>query len=141
MKKFGFESAAQALKGLSPSAQERLLQNIAKTNLELASQLRDSLFGFEKISQIYGQDVYKLVDNVDKLKLLLTLRLVSDSIKNHIFSNLPSQKSKILKQELEEMSPQPRTKVEEAQSSISATIQRLAKNGTIRLIEENEEYV
>ena len=68
----------------------------------------------KKISQIYGQDVYKLVDNVDKLKLLLAISDLSRTLSKIIFLViLPSKKSKILKQELEEMSPQPRTKVEE----------------------------
>jgi flagellar motor switch protein FliG len=127
----GVETVAEIL-NISDRATERsLLENLAQETPELVEEIRRLMFVFEDITKLSNKDVQSLLKNVDKSQLAMALKGASESLKEKILSNMTSQASEVLKEEMEYLGAVKLSAVEQVQQQIVDIVRRLEDMGEI----------
>lgn len=68
----------------------------------------------------------------------MSLRKTSQEVKDHIFKNLSGRRATQLQESIENLGPQPISKVQEAQKEIVQKILELEKAGKLVIIRDND---
>ncbi|MCE3010250.1 MAG: hypothetical protein LW875_06535 [Proteobacteria bacterium] len=129
----GLHHALAALQGLDPTAQAKLLENLAKKDPKLAEALRDELFQFEDIAHLSKADFKKLWFEIPKATWLMALRAAPNSVLKFIAGGLTQRGYEQLAEDLKTLGPQPLSKVQTAQKELLKEIREMAKQGKISL--------
>jgi flagellar motor switch protein FliG len=116
----GFQSALETIKGLSPDERERLLENMAKQDPELVAELRASLFHFNDLVDLSGDQIRGLIDQVSDQDWALAFRNASDEVKEYVYAQMTKRRAETLRDLVDELGPQPLSKVQEAQAKIAS---------------------
>ncbi|MEZ4872086.1 MAG: FliG C-terminal domain-containing protein [Bdellovibrionales bacterium] len=136
---FGFQSALEALRGLSAEEQERLLSEIAQKDPETAKLLRDSIFTFEDLSRVNSKGIQNLLQNTDDRIWPLALRFASDDVIKNLKSNMSQRRFSELESNILSLGPQPKSKVLEAQKTIMDIAKELKERGLLVVVENDED--
>jgi flagellar motor switch protein FliG len=137
----GVESLADILNLAGRSTERNVLDAIAETHAGLAEEIRARLFTFDDIVILSDRDMQILLRDVDQKDLVLALRGVADNVKDTIVRNMSTRGAQMLLEDMEAMTGQPKSLVEEAQSRIVAAVRRLDESGTITLARSEEDEV
>ena len=89
MPKFdGVKEAILALQGLDGSAQKRILEEISKSDPEMAAQLRQKLVSMEDLINLNPNMIRDLLSFISPSKLGITLKTCSPELVDHFKTNL-----------------------------------------------------
>jgi flagellar motor switch protein FliG len=127
----GIQSAAEMLNQLDRQSREKLLAQVAGRDPVLAEKIRQKMFVFEDLVKLEGRDLQILLREVSQEKLVVALRNVDDSFKQIIFKNLSTRAAQSLREELEEQSPQPLSKITRIQRELLDLVQEMIRLGRI----------
>ena len=109
-----------------------LMTSIEQRDPQVAAEVKRLMFMFEDIMYIDDRSVQRILREVDKKDLTLTLKIADEKLKLKIFSNISERAADMMKEELQFMGPVRLRDVEAAQARIIEVIRQL---------EENEEIV
>jgi len=109
-----------------------LMGSIEQRDPQAASEVKRLMFMFEDVLYIDDRSVQRILREVDKKDLTLSLKIADEKLKQKIFSNMSERASDMVKEELQFMGPVRLRDVEAAQTRIIEVIRQL---------EENEEIV
>jgi flagellar motor switch protein FliG len=129
----GVKSLADILNHSDRSTERNVLDELAKTESELAEEVRLLLFTFEDIVKLDDRSIQMVLKEVDQKDLAIALRGVSDDVRNRIFSNMSERGAELLKEEMEFQPPQRKRVIEEAQGRIVGVVRRLEEAGAVVL--------
>ena len=110
-----------------------MLDELAKTEAELAEEVRLLLFTFEDIVKLDDRSIQMVLKEVDQKDLAIALRGVSEDVRSRIFSNMSERGAELLKEEIEFQPPQRKRIIEEAQGRIVGVVRRLEEAGAVVL--------
>ena len=127
----GVKSLADILNSSDRTTERNVLDELAKSNGELAEEIRLLLFTFEDIVKLDDRSIQMVLKEVDQKDLAIALRGVSDEVRNRIFSNMSERGAELLREEIEFQPPQRKRVVEEAQGRIVGVVRRLEEAGAI----------
>ena len=127
----GVKSLADILNHSDRSTERNVLDELARTEGELAEQVRLLLFTFEDVVKLDDRSIQMVLKEVDQKDLAIALRGVSEDVRARIFSNMSERGSELLREEIDFQPPQRRRVVEEAQGRIVAVVRRLEEGGAI----------
>lgn len=127
----GIHTLVEILNVVGRSTERAIIEELEKTQPELAEEIKASLFTFEDIVTLAATDVQKVLREVDHDELVMALKGVSDSLRNFIFGNVSSRAAESLKEDIEFIGPARLSVVEEAQQKIVSVIRRLDEQGEI----------
>ncbi|HWK27762.1 MAG TPA: flagellar motor switch protein FliG [Solirubrobacter sp.] len=127
----GVKSLADILNSSDRTTERNVLDELAKSNGELAEEIRLLLFTFEDIVKLDDRSIQMVLKEVDQKDLAIALRGVSEDVRNRIFSNMSERGAELLREEIEFQPPQRRRVVEEAQGRIVGVVRRLEEAGAI----------
>ena len=127
----GVKSLADILNNSDRSTERNVLDELAKTDGELADEVRLLLFTFEDIVKLDDRSIQLVLREADQKDLALALRGVNDDVKERILSNMSERGAQMLVEEMAYMPPQRKRVVEEAQGRIVGVIRRLEESGEI----------
>ena len=114
-------------------AQAKFLMNsIEQRDPRVAAEVKRLMFMFEDVLYIDDRSVQRILREVDKKDLTLSLKIADEKLKQKIFSNMSERASEMVKEELQFMGPVRLRDVEAAQTRIIEVIRQL---------EESEEIV
>ena len=129
----GVKSLADILNHSDRSTERNVLDELAKTESELAEEVRLLLFTFEDVVKLDDRSIQMVLKEVDQKDLAIALRGVSEDVRGRIFSNMSERGSELLKEEIEFQPPQRKRVIEEAQGRIVGVVRRLEEAGAVVL--------
>jgi flagellar motor switch protein FliG len=127
----GVKSLADILNNSDRSTERNVLDELAKTDGELADEVRLLLFTFEDVVKLDDRSIQMVLKEVDQKDLAIALRGVSDEVRDRIFGNMSERGAELLKEEIDFQPPQRKRVVEEAQGRIVGVVRRLEEAGAI----------
>ena len=137
----GLEKVAEILNRVDHSTQQSILEEIEKTNPELASEIKKKMFVFDDLVNIEDRGMQILLKHIKMEDLLLALKTASDAIKDKIFKNVSERVSEMIKEDLEIMGPVRLRDVEKAQQTIIETARLLESEGKLVIPKKGEEEI
>lgn len=129
----GVSTLVEILNSVGRGTEKNIISVLEANQPDLAEDIKGRLFTFEDIVTLERGDVQKVLRAVKSEDLTLSLKGVSDDIKNFIYQNLSSRAVETLKEDLQFMGPARLSAVEEAQRNIVAEIRILDERGEIYL--------
>jgi flagellar motor switch protein FliG len=129
----GVKSLADILNHSDRTTERNVLDELAKTEAELAEEVRLLLFTFEDVVKLDDRSIQMVLKEVDQKDLAIALRGVSDDVRNRIFSNMSERGAELLREEIEFQPPQRKRVIEEAQGRIVGVVRRLEEAGAVVL--------
>jgi flagellar motor switch protein FliG len=127
----GVKSLADILNNSDRSTERNVLDELAKSDGELADEVRLLLFTFEDVVKLDDRSIQMVLKEVDQKDLAIALRGVSEEVRNRIFGNMSERGAELLKEEIDFQPPQRKRVVEEAQGRIVGVVRRLEEAGAI----------
>ena len=129
----GVKSLADILNHSDRTTERNVLDELAKTEAELAEEVRLLLFTFEDVVKLDDRSIQMVLKEVDQKDLAIALRGVSDDVRSRIFSNMSERGAELLREEIEFQPPQRKRVIEEAQGRIVGVVRRLEEAGAVVL--------
>src|ERR671923_1184330 len=129
----GVKSLADILNHSDRSTERNVLDELAKTEGELAEEVRLLLFTFEDVVKLDDRSIQMVLKEVDQKDLAIALRGVEEGVRSRIFSNMSERGAELLKEEIDFQPPQRRRVIEEAQGRIVGVVRRLEEAGAVVL--------
>jgi len=127
----GVKSLADILNNADRSTERNVLDELAKTDGDLAEEVRMLLFTFEDVVKLDDRSIQMVLKEVDQKDLAIALRGVNEDVRSRIFSNMSERGAELLREEIEFQPPQRKRVVEEAQGRIVGVVRRLEEAGAI----------
>jgi flagellar motor switch protein FliG len=129
----GVKSLADILNHSDRTTERNVLDELAKTEAELAEEVRLLLFTFEDVVKLDDRSIQMVLKEVDQKDLAIALRGVSEDVRGRIFSNMSERGAELLREEIEFQPPQRKRVIEEAQGRIVGVVRRLEEAGAVVL--------
>lgn len=121
----GTKSIATILNKTSISLSKEIMEKLERKNEDIATEIKRLMFLFEDIIRIQDNSIQKILRNVDRKDLALSLKNADDKLKEKIFGNMSERAAELLKEELEMMGMVKLKDVEGAQAKIIDIIKDL----------------
>ncbi|GAB1429807.1 flagellar motor switch protein FliG [Ignavibacteria bacterium] len=128
----GAHLVASILNKTTTATAKTLLESIEEKDPNMGMEIKRLMFLFEDIVLIDDKGIQRLLRDIDKRDLALSLKVSDEKIREKIFKNMSERASAVIKEELEFMPPVKLKDVEAAQMRIVEVVKRL---------EEREEIV
>jgi len=129
----GSKSLAAVLNRTSVGLSKEILTGIEEKDPDVAGEIKRLMFMFEDIINIQDKDIQKIMRDIDRKDLALSLKIADEKLKQKIFSNMSERASDLLKEELQYMGKVKLKEVESAQARIIDVIKNLEESGEIAL--------
>jgi flagellar motor switch protein FliG len=127
----GVRSLADILNHADRPTERNVLETLARSDEDLAEEIRALLFTFEDIVKLDDRALQAVLKGVDDADLALALRGVPDEVREKVLANVSERRSELLAEEIEYQPPQRKSVVEEAQSQVVAEVRRLEEDGEL----------
>ena len=126
-----FKTVAQMLNVCDPSLTKSVLERLNKEQPALANEIQALMFVFEDLVKIDAKGMQKVLAEVDKADLTLSLRAAPPDIKNKLLDNLSSRAREAIMEEMELMGPKPLSEIEAAQKRILQLVRGMEERGEL----------
>jgi flagellar motor switch protein FliG len=127
----GVKSLADILNHSDRTTERNVLDELAKTESELADEVRLLLFTFEDVVKLDDRSIQMVLKEVDQKDLAIALRGVNEDVRSRIFSNMSERGAELLREEIDFQPPQRKRVIEEAQGRIVGVVRRLEEAGAV----------
>ena len=127
----GVKSLAEILNHADRPTERNVLDSLTEADEELAAEVRRLLFVFEDITKLDDRSIQLVLREADQKDLALSLRGVSEEVKDRLLGNMSERGAQMLLEEMEYQPPQRKRVVEEAQGRIVAIVRRLEEAGAL----------
>jgi flagellar motor switch protein FliG len=129
----GTKTLATILNRLNVSMSKDILDKMDSRDSDVALEIKRLMFLFEDIINIQDKDIQKILKEVDRKDLALSLKVTDEKLKEKIFSNMSERAADLLKEELQFMGMVKLKEVELAQGKIIDVVKSLEETGEISL--------
>lgn len=129
----GTKSLATILNRTNVSVSKEILAQIELLDPDIAMEIKRLMFLFDDIIHIQNKDIQRILKEVDRRDLALSLKIADEKLRDKIFSNMSERAAELLKEELQFMGPMKLKEVEAAQARIVDIIKRLEEQEEITL--------
>ncbi|PID62480.1 MAG: flagellar motor switch protein FliG [Ignavibacteriae bacterium] len=126
----GPQSVANILNRVNVSMNKEIIASIQDKDEDVGLEIKRLMFLFDDIIHLQDRDIQRILKEVDRKDLGLSLKVAEDRVQEKIFSNMSERASELLKEELQFMGPVKLKEVEAAQARIV---------DQIKILEEQEE--
>lgn len=129
----GTKSLAAVLNRTNVSLSKEILSGLEQKDSDVAGEVKRLMFLFDDIVNIQDKDLQKIMREVDRKDLALSLKIADDKLRQKIFANMSERASDLLKEELQYMGMVKLKEVEAAQAKIIDIVKALEESGEISL--------
>lgn len=138
----GAKTAANIMNFLETSKGEQMMDEITKSDEQLATRIQDLMFVFENLIDIDDRGMQELLRGVASDRLLLALKGADERLKEKVFKNMSQRAADMLKDDMAARGPVKVSDVEAAQKEILLIARKMSDAGTLALGgSQGEEYV
>lgn len=138
---WGLTQAVEALSHLEGEAREKLLLQLKAMDPEVAEELDKRMFRFEDLMLVNEKGLAELLRDISEPKLCLSLRGAHPSLLEKIFSCFSGRKIQMLSESIQDMGPQPKSKVDEARAEIIAEAKKRIQDGRMVIASKSDPLV
>ncbi|MBN1301149.1 MAG: flagellar motor switch protein FliG [Melioribacteraceae bacterium] len=129
----GVKSLAQILNRTKVSFSKEILDELMDYDPDVGVEIKRQMFLFDDLINLQDRDMQKVLREIDRKDLTLSLKVADEKLKEKIFSNMSERASDLLKEELEYMGMVKLKEVEAAQARIIDVVKSLEESGEISL--------
>jgi flagellar motor switch protein FliG len=116
----------------------RLLTSLEGVSPEHAAMVRKHMFTFADLIRVTGTSIQALLQECDKSRLAMALKLSDESARQKFVSNMSERQAKMFREELDSGGTPNKAQVEEAQKEIVLLAKALSTAGLLSLEAEAE---
>jgi flagellar motor switch protein FliG len=127
----GARSVAAILNAVPGPSGKAVLGHIESIDPQLASDVKRLMFTFEDMLAVDDRGIQRVLREVDKKDLALSLKIASDAMKEKIFGNMSERARDLLQEELGYLGPVRLKEVEAAQGRIVDVVKQLEEQGEV----------
>jgi flagellar motor switch protein FliG len=127
----GTKSVAAILNAIPGPNSKAALEHLESIDTQVASDVKRLMFTFEDLLAVDDRGIQRVLREVDKKDLALSLKIASDAVKEKIFGNMSERARDLLKEELGYLGPVRLKEVEAAQGRIVDVVKQLEEQGEI----------
>ena len=114
----GAQLVANILNKSNNASAKSMIENIEEKDFGLSVEIKRLMFLFEDIVLIDDKGVQRILREIDKRDLALSLKVADEKVKQKIFKNMSERAAAVVKEELEYMGPVKLKEVESSQMRI-----------------------
>jgi len=129
----GAQLVANILNKSNNAVAKAMLESIEEKDYNMAIEIKRMMFLFEDIVLIDDKGIQRILRDVDKRDLALSLKVSEEKIRSKIFKNMSERAAAVVKEELEFMGPVKLKEVESAQMRIVDIIKKLEEQDEIAI--------
>jgi flagellar motor switch protein FliG len=129
----GSQLVANILNKSNNAMAKSMLENIEEKRPDMALEIKRLMFLFEDIILIDDKGIQRILRDVDKKDLAMSLKVSDEKIRTKIFKNMSERAAAVVKEELEYMGPVKLKDVESAQMRIVDLVKELEQNEEISI--------
>ncbi len=133
------EQMADIFNSFDRQTETRFLTSLEELNREASDRIRELMFTFDDLINLDASAIQKLLQNMDKNDLTMSLKGASDRAKELFFANMSARAAKMARDDMEAMGPVRLSDVDEAQSRMVNTAKDLAARGEITINKGGDE--
>ncbi|MCD6361008.1 MAG: hypothetical protein J7M38_09090 [Armatimonadetes bacterium] len=137
----GIDFLVNLLEDMDRASSKTLLEEMRDRDEELADEVEERLFTFEKIAQLPDESLQALLRAVENSVMARALKGADDAIMERIVANLSTRGEEMLNQEIELLGPVLLRDVEAAQREVVRKAIEMEEAGEIELTTEEGAYV
>jgi flagellar motor switch protein FliG len=137
----GTKSVANVLNKINTVTAKMILEYIDKKDSNISTEIKRLMFLFEDLIFIDDRSIQRILREVDKKDLALSLKVADEALKEKIFKNMSERAQEMLKEELQFMGPVRLKEVETAQTRIVLIVKQLEENGEIVIANRGAEDI
>jgi flagellar motor switch protein FliG len=130
----GSKSVAGILNKVSNATAKLILEHIEQKEPQLAGEIKRLMFLFEDLIFVDDRGIQRMLREIDKRDLALSLKVADDKLKAKIYANMSERAQTLLKEELQFMGPVRLKEVEAAQTRIVDIVKELEDHGEIVVV-------
>ena len=127
----GAKAVASVLNKCNNATAKTILETIEQQDSQLAMEIKRLMFMFDDLMFVDDRGIQRVLREVDKKELALSLKVCDDKLKEKILQNMSERARDLLKEELQYMGPVRLREVEEAQTRIVDIVKQLEDSGEI----------
>ena len=127
----GLKKIIDMLHHLDDVTQDRLLNDLAKRDSELAQKIREKLFIFEDLIMLSDSNMQRVIKEVDINDWHYALKKASKELKKKVFQNMSKRVVKLIQEDMEVMGKMSSTEVEKRRTNIMHKVRELEEKGVI----------
>ena len=127
----GAKSVAAVLNKSNNATAKTILEHIEQRNPQLAGEVKRLMFLFDDLLNVDDRGIQRILREVDKKELAVSLKVVDDKLKQKILQNMSERAQEMLKEEMQYMGPVRLKDVEAAQTRIVEIVKQLEDQGEI----------
>ena len=129
----GVAFLVKMLNQVDRDVQKLIFESLEPNDPKLVEEIRANLFTFDDLLKLDDRTMQRVLRDVNKQDLILSLKAAPEALKDHIFDNMSSRARENLQEELEILGPQLAKDVYAAQRRIVQTVRTLEESGEIVL--------
>ena len=129
----GYDIAAAIANELDDTDREKLLAAISEQDPSIAKQIIERMFVFDHLADIDDRSMQHLITKLNLRELVTALRGTGSNLQEKFFTNMSKRQANELSQELKDLPPQPKSRIEQARKAILTLTKQLAQQGEVQL--------
>jgi flagellar motor switch protein FliG len=137
----GAETLAGILSHLDRGTEERILEQLEKSEPDLFERVRERLYTFEELVNLDAKELRLLLSQIDTDTIAAALRGASDELRRAFFNSLSQNRASDVLDEMDHRGPISVREINESRSFILQTARRLDEEGRILIKKERDEYI
>lgn len=137
----GTREAAAIMNKARRGVEARVMPKLAKIDRETARRIEEEMFIFEHLLELDDKSMGTLLRAVESDSLVLALRGVDEAARERFLGCMSQRAAETIKDEIESRGQVRLSEVLEAQRGVLVTARQLAKDGSIRLGNQGDDYV
>ncbi|HTY58921.1 MAG TPA: flagellar motor switch protein FliG [Bacteroidota bacterium] len=127
----GAKAVASVLNKCTTATAKTILETIEAQDSQLAMEIKRLMFMFDDLLFVDDRGIQRVLREVDKKELALSLKVCDDKLKEKVLQNMSERARDLLKEELQYMGPVRLKEVEAAQTRIVDIVKQLEDQGEI----------
>jgi len=129
----GTKSVANILNRINITMNKEIIAGIEDKDEDVGLEIKRLMFLFDDIIHLQDRDVQRILKEVDRKALRLSLKVAEDRVQEKVFSNMSERAADLLKEELQFMGPVKLKEVEAAQGRIVDQIKQLEEQDEVTI--------
>jgi flagellar motor switch protein FliG len=129
----GTKSLALILNKSSLGMSKEILNRLSEKDPSVATEVKRLMFMFEDIIYIQDKDIQRILRDLDRKDLALSMKIADEKLQRKIYSNMSERAADLLKEELQYMGMVKLKDVEAAQARVIDIIKVLEDGGEISI--------
>ena len=128
-----YHTVAQMLNVAEPSLSKAIMDKLMKDLPDQALSIQALMFVFDDLVKIQDRDMQKVLGEIDKNDLALSLKASTEDLRDKLLGNLSKRARDTIEEEMEVMGPKPLSEVEEAQKRILEHVRGMEERNEISI--------